>query len=277
MNSQVRCDRRWALGLGQGGIVIALLCCAAAASAGPDAEARKIMAGVYRQDTSHDTSIQASFEVFGKQGPGARKKFSYRRIGSPGQSRTLVVFTDPEDIRGVALLSISEPGVAERQYIYVPATQRVRSVVLQQRSARFIGTDFSFEDIADRALDDFAYRRLGDGETIDGHRTYKIEATPVDAARSQYHHVHYWVAKDVPVILRARMFDARDQVLRELNASQVERVSGIWGTRRREMRSVQEGTRTVLSIEEVKFNRNLDARLFTPEALQALRGDAPDK
>src|SRR5450631_1527564 len=183
-----------------------------AADATPNA--RKIMEDVYRQDTSHDITIRASFQIHDAQGHSSKKEFTYRRIGSPGDSKTLVVFTAPKEILGVALLSINQHGANERQYMYVPATQRVRSVATQERTARFIGTDFTFEDIGERVLDDFSYRLLGDAEALDGHKTYKIEAMPVDVSRSQYRHVYYWVAQDAPVILFAEMYDAQGQKVR---------------------------------------------------------------
>ena len=98
------------------------------------------------------------------------------RIGAPGDSKTLVAFTAPKEIRGVVLLSINQRGAAASQYVYTPATQRVRSVVQQERSARFIGTDFTFDDIGERVLDNFAYKLIGDADSIDGHKTYKVEA-----------------------------------------------------------------------------------------------------
>jgi len=244
---------------------------------GASFDARQIMEDVYRQDTSHDTSMRASFEVFDKEGHGKKKAFAYRRIGSPGNSKTLVVFTSPEEILGVALLSINQRGVNDRQYMYVPATQRVRSVVPQERSARFIGTDFTFEDIAERVLDDFRYRLLDDAETIEGHKTYKVEATPIDAARSQYKFIYYWVAQDAPVILHAEMYDAQGREVRVLHASGLKRVAGIWGARHLEMSSVQDRTRTVLSIAEVKFNTNLDEKLFTPQGLGTAHGSGTGK
>ncbi len=245
---------------------IASLATAPAFGAPPDA--RKIMDDVYRQDSSRSTLMRASFEVFDKQGQRTKKEFTYRRIGSPGDSKTLVVFTAPEEIRGVALLSINRRGVSNRQYMYIPATERVRPVAPQERSARFIGTDFTFEDIEERVLDDFTYRLLSDSETIDGHKTWKIEATPTDLSRSQYKYIYYWVAQDVPVILHAEMYDAQGREVRVLHASQIKRVSGITGARRTEMSSVLTGTKTVLVIDDVKFNTNLDEKLFTPEGLE---------
>jgi len=230
-------------------------------------DAHKVMEDVYRQDSSHDTTMRASFQVFDKQGHSAKKEFTYRRLGSPGDGKTLVVFTAPAEIRGVALLSINQRGVSARQFIYTPATQRVRSVVAQERTARFIGTDFTFEDIAERILDDFTYRLIDDKETMDGRKTWKVEATPVDSSRSQYKYIYYWVAQDAPVILHAELYDAQSRQVRRLHASQIKHVDGVWGARHTEMSTVQDGTRTVLSIEEVKFNARLDEKLFTPQGL----------
>jgi hypothetical protein len=245
------------------------LSCVSAAGA-PDA--RGIMAAVFHQDTSHDVFMGASFEVFGKDGRSTTKAFSYRRIGSAGDSRTLLAFTDPPELRGVALLSINRPGPDERQFIYVPATQRVRSISPRQQSARFIGTDFSFEDIEERELDDYNYQLLGDGEVMEGHKTRRLLATPIDGAQSQYKFLTYWVAQDAPAVLQIEMYDKQGVLVRVLRASGLRRVQGIWGARRLEMRSLPEGTRTVLSITRVRLNTHPDAALFTPEALGKTQG-----
>ncbi len=230
-------------------------------------DVREIMSGVYRQDTSHDTTMRANLEVFDNQGHGKKKRFTYRRIASDGGSKTLVVFTDPQEIRGVALLSVNRQGVDDRQFLYTPATHRARSVAAQERSARFIASDFTYEDIAERVLDDFTYRLLGSDESIDGHKSYKVEATPVVPGRSQYKFIYYWVAQDVPVVLFGEMYDSNGRKVRVLHASQLKRESGIWGARHTEMSSVQDATRTVLTIDQVKFNTGLNEKLFTPEEL----------
>ena len=231
-------------------------------------DARSIMQSVYQQDTSRDITFRADFQIFTADGHATKKQFLYRRIGSRGAGKILVVFTAPQDVKGVALLSITQPGTPPRQYLYTPAIHRAREVAPQDRSARFIGTDFTYEDISEPALDDFTYKMIGDSETMENHRVYKLQATPVDPSRSQYKFIYYWVAQDVPVILHAEMYDAQGKEIRTMHASDLKRVDGIWGARRTEMASVQDGTRTVLTIDQVKFNTALDENLFTPEALE---------
>jgi len=188
-----------------------------------------------------------------------------------------VAFTAPKEIQGVVLLSVNQRGAAASQYVYTPATQRVRNVVQQERSARFIGTDFTFEDIGERVLDAFNYKLIDDAESIDGHKTYKVEAAPVNQEMSQYKYIYYWVAQDVPVILFAELYDAQGSKIRLLHATQLKRENGLWGARHTEMRTLAEGTRTVLTINSVKFNTKPDEKLFTPEGMAAVAGKSAGK
>lgn len=233
--------------------------------AAPDAA--KIMQDVYQQNTSRDMTLKATLDVYDKQGQMLRKKFVLLRIGSLGDSKTLVRFTDPKEIRGVELLSLNQRGANDRQWMYIPATDRVRSVAPRERSERFVGSDFTYEDIAEDPLDDFTYRLLSDNELIDGHKTFKIEATPVSADSSQYKYIYYWILQDVPCIVHAEMYDQDGHEVRTMHGTQLKKESGISGFRHIEVNSVADGTHTVLTIDEAHFNTGLSPDLFTSDAL----------
>ena len=243
-------------------------CASCALPAFAQTDAKTVMAGVYQQDSSRDVTLKATLDVTDKDGHTVRKRFTLSRVGSFGNGKTLVSFTDPPELRGVTLLSINEPGVPDRQWIYTPATDRVRSVSPRERSERFAGSDFTYEDIAEHQLDDFTYQMLPDEDTIENHKTYKILATPASPDRSQYKFVYYWVAQDVPCILHAQMYDSDGREIREMHASGLKKEKGIWGARRTEMKSLIDGTKSVLTIDEVHLNTGLDAARFTPEALE---------
>lgn len=228
---------------------------------------RKIMESVYRQDTSHDSTWRVAMDVVNKNGETRRKKFIFRKLGSLGNSKTLVRFSDPPEVRGVALLSINQGGTTDRQWLYTPATQRVRRIAAQERRQRFLGTDFTNEDLSERVLDDFTYQLLSEGEVIDGRKTYKIEARPVSPEKSQYAYVYFWVPQDTPYIVLAEMYDKQGQKLRMMKAGPLEKISGIWVARRTEMMSPAEDTRTILILEDIRFNAGLKEEQFTQEAL----------
>ncbi len=252
-------------------VLTLVFCMACALPVFSQADAAAIMAGVYQQDTSRDVTLRATLDVTDKDGHTVRKRFTLRRVGSFGNGKTLVRFSDPAELRGVTLLSINQPGAADRQWIYTPATDRARSVTPRERSERFAGSDFTYEDIAEHALDDFTYQSLPAEDTIENHKTFKILATPVAADQSQYKFIYYWVAQDVPCILHAEMYDQEGHKVREMHASGLHKESGIWGARKTEMRSLVEGTKSVLTIDEIHLNTGLDGALFAPEALEKNR------
>ena len=234
----------------------------------PAPDARKIMEGVYKQDTSRDTFWRARMNVYDKKGGVRSKKFTMRKLGGLGNSKTLVRFTDPAEVRGVGLLSLNEGGQTDRQWLYTPAIQRVRRIAAQERRQRFMGTDFTNEDMAERVLDDFTYKLIGEGEIVDGRSTYKIEARPVSPDKSQYAYVYIWVPVDVPYSVLVEMYDKNGQRLRVLKAGDLVKISNIWVARRVEMSSPTEGTKTILMIDEIKFNTGLKEDLFTQQALE---------
>lgn len=231
-------------------------------------DARKVMEGVYKQDNSRDTTWRARMDVYDKKGAMRSKKFMMRKIGGLGSSKTLIRFTDPAEVRGVGLLSINEGSQADRQWMYTPAIQRVRRIASQERRQRFIGTDFTNEDMAERVLDDYTYKLLGEGEVIDGRKTYKIEARPVSPDKSQYAYLYIWVPVDVPYSVLVEMYDKGGQRLRVLKAGDLVKISNIWVAKSIEMSSPVEGTKTVLAVDEIKFNGGLKEDLFTQQALE---------
>jgi hypothetical protein len=231
-------------------------------------DARKIMDAVYRQDTSRDTSWRARLDVYDKKGTARSKKFALRKLGSLGNSKTLARFTDPAEVRGVGLLTYNQTGAGDRQWLYTPAIQRTRRIAPQERSRKFLGTDFTNEDMAERVLDDYSYKVIGEGEVIEGRKTYKIEARPVAPDRSQYSYMYLWVPVDVPYVVLGEMYDKAGQRVRILKASQLEKISGIWVARQVEVGTPADGTRSVMILEEIKFNTGLKDDLFTQQALE---------
>lgn len=255
-------------------LIIAAICFYQGAGDGATAvvaqspDARKVMESVYKQDTSRDTIWRARMDVFDKKGNVRGKKFTMRKLGGLGNSKTLIRFTDPAEVRGVGLLSINESGTADRQWLFTPAINRVRRIASQERRQRFLGTDFTNEDMAERVLDDYSYKLLGEGEVVDGRKTYKIEARPVSPDKSQYAYVYIWVPLDVPYSVLVEMYDKTGQRLRVLKASDLVKISNIWVAKRIEMSSPTEATRTVLMVDEIKFNTGLKEDLFTQQALE---------
>ena len=229
-------------------------------------DARTIVQEAQRRTDVKSQRYEGLLQVFDAKGKVSDKRWTYDRFGAHGQSKTVLRFTAPPEVKGVALLVVNHPDRASDQWMWTPAIERDRRIALQDRSTRFFGTDFSFEDLEERDVNQYEYVLRGD-DTVDGASCWKIESTPREAKSSQYTRSLVWIRKDNYAFVKIESF-IKDQVVRRLIYSDIQNVQGIWTARKLEMTDIRRNSRTRLTLEKLQYNVPLKDEDFT---LQALR------
>jgi outer membrane lipoprotein-sorting protein len=245
------------------------LCIAALFSLSPvhaQNDARTIVQEAQRRAESKSQRYEGLLQVLDNKGKVADKRWLFVRLGSHGRSKAVLRFLAPPEVKGVALLIVNHPDRASDQWMWTPALQRERRIALQDRSTRFFGTDFSFEDLEERDVDQYDYRLLGD-ETIDGAPCWRIESTPSQRKISQYTKSEVWIRKDNHALAQVESY-VKAEVVRRLKYSDFVQAQGIWTGRRLEMTDLRRKSRTILTLERLEYNVPLKDEDFT---LQALR------
>jgi hypothetical protein len=243
---------------------VALLLCATAISLAQDP--RQIIQEMQRRSRAQSQRYEGTLTVIDAKGKTTVKRWEYQRIGSFGDSKVVLRFTSPAEVKGVALLVVNHTDRASDQWMWTPALQRDRRIALQDRSTRFFGTDFSFEDLEERDVDQFDYRLMGE-EAVSGTPCWKIESKPKQSKNSQYTNSIVWVRKDRYVAARIENFK-KDQLVRRLTYSDVAETQGIWTARTLEMHDLGRNSRTILKLDKLEYNVPAKDEDFT---LQALR------
>jgi outer membrane lipoprotein-sorting protein len=229
-------------------------------------DARRIVEEAQKRTDAKSQRYEGLLQVFDAKGKVTDKQWSFERIGSHGQSKSVLRFTAPAEVKGVALLVVNHPDRASDQWMWRPAIERDTRVALQDRSTRFFGTDFSFEDLEERDVDQYDYTLVGD-ETINNAPCWKIQSTPKQSKSSQYTRSIVWVRKDDYAFARIENF-VNDQAVRRLTYSKIESVQGIWTARQLEMLDVRRGSRTRLTLEKLQYNVPMNDADFTLEAIR---------
>ena len=125
-------------------------------------DARQIITESENRSRSKSQQYEGTLEVIGASKKVSIKRWEYWRIGSFGTSKVILRFTAPAEVKGVALLIVNHTDRASDQWMWTPAIERDRRIAAQDRSTRFFGTDFSFEDLEERDVDQFDYKLLGE-------------------------------------------------------------------------------------------------------------------
>ncbi|HET9943651.1 MAG TPA: outer membrane lipoprotein-sorting protein [Terriglobia bacterium] len=227
---------------------------------------RAIVEQAQKRTTSMSQRYEGTLRVTSNKSRVTEKRWNFERIGSHGESKSMLRFSAPAEVKGVALLVVNHPDRSSDQWMWTPAVGRERRIALQDRSQRFFGTDFSFEDLEERDTNQFEYKLLGE-ETLDGATCWKIESRPREKKVSQYTHSHVWVRKDNYVVVRIENFK-KTELVRRATYSNIQRVQNIWTAHNIEMFDVKEDSRTILVIEKLQYNVPMKDEGFTIQAMR---------
>jgi hypothetical protein len=243
------------------------VCCVFVAPASTRTDdARQIVAESQRRTDAQSQRYEGLLQVFDGKGKIADKRWTFERLGSHGRSKAVLRFTVPAEVKGVALLIVNHPDRSSDQWMWTPAIERDRRIALQDRSTRFFGTDFSFEDLEERDVDQYDYTLVGD-DTAGGVPCWKIASVPGRTKSSQYTRSFVWIRKDTYALARVENYIA-NLLVRRLEYTDFQNVQGIWTARQLEMADLRRGSRTRLTLDKLEYNVPLKEDDFT---LQAIR------
>ena len=221
---------------------------------------RQIMEEVQRRQRSESQHYEGTLEVIGGGNRIATKRWVFDRLGSFGNSKAVLRFTAPPEVKGVGLLIVNHPDRASDQWMWRPNIGREQRIALQDRSTRFFGTDFSFEDLEERDVGQFDFKLEGDEGGA-----WKVQSIPKKS--SQYTHSFLWVKKDNYTIVKAESYNKKGLV-RSIDYRDFEQVKGIWTARTVEVNDVTRNSRTILKYDKLEYNLPMKDADFTLDALR---------
>ena len=224
-------------------------------------DARGIVEEAQRRTQSDSQRYEGTLQVINARGRITEKRWRYNRIGSHGASKAVLRFTAPAEVKGVALLIHNHPDRASDQWMWTPALERDRRIALQDRSTRFFGTDFTFEDLEERDVEQYDYSLIGE-EPIEGAACWKLESRPRKTKSSQYTHSYLWIRKDNYAFALLEGWK-KDRVVRRVHYRRIEQVSGIWTARQLEVADPKENSKTILRLEKLEYNVPMKDEDFT--------------
>jgi hypothetical protein len=186
--------------------------------------------------------------------------------------RLLMRFTYPNDIAGTSFLVWERDGAEDERFLFLPALGRVRRIAGSERQESFVGSDFTYEDIGGRALEDYTYTLLNADATVTDaegrtHPAYQLESR-AKQADALYPRVVSTVRKDNFVVVRAEIFNRRNEREKEYRVLKLEQVEGIWTATSVVMTNELDRTRTEMTTTSVDYNVGLKDTDFSRRELE---------
>ena len=239
-----------------------------------------IAPGLFGQELTGEEIIQKVNDLFNVDTSYGKTKMTITT--SSGQKRTfiseswskdkgeknLVRYLEPARVKGQAVLMLNN---ADDIWMYFPRTQRVRKLASHAKKQKMQGSDFSYEDMGsgDAFIEDFIAERLED-EKMERYDCYKLELTRKQDSDLSYSRMIMWVIKEnfVPIVIDYYDEDDPTYHIKRLVQSDIRIIDNIPTAMKVVMSNVNDNTQTEMEFLEVKYNVQLDDRMFTERELK---------
>lgn len=230
-------------------------------------DGRSLASKIYHRDDGKDAYAIVRMLLIDKSGNKRLRKLISAEKDFGAITKSLMRFTSPEAIKGTGFLTWENKDRDDDQFLYLPALRRVRRIVSRQKDSQFVNTDYTYEDMQRRKVEQDNHRILGT-EAVHGYDCWILESTPKDPESTQYGKVIQWVIKDVYLPVKTEYYDKKGRLEKMFLARKIEVVDGYHTVIESEMRSLHRDHRTLMKTDTIQYNTNIPDRVFTRRYLE---------
>lgn len=191
-----------------------------------------------------------------------------KNFGEPGgDQKYFIYFYQPSDVRDMTFMVWKYPKKDDDRWLFIPALNMVRRIAASDRRSSFVGSDFTYEDISGRDIEDDAHslvkeEKVGDRDCI------VVKSLPRDEKGTDYAYKLSWIDKERWLPLKEEYYGKGGKLTRLFTADEVKEVSGFWTITKRTMKNLENGHRSEVVFQKVEYNLNVEDDLFTERFLK---------
>lgn len=175
--------------------------------------------------------------------------------------KTVSIVKSPAAERGVGFLQYDyeNPDKDADQWMYLSALGKVKRIVSgndnEPKQGSFFGSEFSYEDLEQRYLEDYTYEVLK-SVTYKNRPCWVLEITPTEehARKSNYQKSINWIDKERHIALKTILYDRQGKKVKQLISHDIRKIDGVWVPMILNMDNVQTNRMTTLKIEKTALN-----------------------
>lgn len=217
----------------------------------------------------HDQISTGQMIIKGTSGAKSVHEFEFRLLEKDKTkgAKSLIKILRPADLKGTGLLSFQNKNREDDQWLYLPAIKRTKRIAGLGRSGRFIGSEFTYEDLMPRDIGkyEFFYLKI---DSCGSQQCYIIESRP-KFKNSGYSKTISWIRVDNYQNVKIHFYDKKGRLLKEASMEQYQLLNNkFWRPLKIVMKNLQNQRETRLIIRELRIQAGLSSTDFTRRVLE---------
>ncbi len=222
----------------------------------------QIIEKVYNRPTGDDQTSDLAMTLINKSGAQRVREIKQFTKDLGDVEKSIMFFLSPADVKNTSFMSWTyDSDQSDDQWIYLPALKKTKRISSDSKSDYFMGSDFTYDDLGDRNLEDDTHKLLRE-ESLDGIDYYVVESVPVDEDY-MYSKTVVWVNKTSFIGLKKEFYDEDEDLLKILSIKDIEKLSGIWVITNSEMKNVQKNHKTTIELKNIQINTGMSESKFS--------------
>ncbi len=216
-----------------------------------------------------DFKAKALMKLISKSGQERVRELTMLRknYGEPGgNQKHFIYFFQPADVRNMTFMIYKYPAKDDDRWLFIPAINMVRRIAAQDKRSSFVGSDFTYEDVSGRDIEDDTHTIIKE-EKIGSRDCYVIKSSP-KLQDVDYSYKISWIDKDNFLPLKEEYYDKKGELRKIFTADEIKEIKGFPTVIKRTMRNIQSGHRTEVTFKKIDYNIGLKDSLFSERFLK---------
>jgi predicted RND superfamily exporter protein len=189
---------------------------------------------------------------------------NYGEVG--GEQKYFMYFYQPADVKDMTFMVQKHPGKDADRWLFVPAINMVRRIAARDKSSSFVGSDFSYEDVSGRNLEDDTHAVVKE-EKVGAKDCVVVKSTP-KAGDVDYSYKLSWIDKATFLPLKEEYYDRKGDLYKVFTAHEIKDVKGFPTVMKRTMKNAQSGHATEVTFTKADYNVGIEDSLFSERYLK---------
>lgn len=248
------------------GIIIAVIFMQDTAQS-QELSADEIMVKVDTRTIPADMVSDMTMDLIDKRGNTRSRAVNTNRMSD---DKMIMWFLKPADIKGSSFLRISYDDRDDDMWIYLPAFRKVRRIASHAKKGSFMGSDFTYEDMGDRKVKDYTYKKLKESDKFGEYDCWVVESTPVEGLVTDYSKIFSWIWKDDFFPVKEEFYDKRGN-LKKVKEAELIKTGKYWTPGKMTMEDIKSMHKTVLVFDKIEVDTGLDEKVFSTNYLKRIR------
>ena len=228
---------------------------------------QEIMDKVMKVQSSNSAALDLGLTLIDAGGQQRTRRLQTLSLTENGRTSSITVFLSPSSVKNTRFLAVENEQGKTDQWIYLPALKRVKRIAANEEGGSFMGSDFSYADMASTTYeaDEATHTLLTETET-----TYTVRSVPFDT--TTYGKTETTVDKLTYLPLQVDFY-AKDGITleKQLKTEQTDQIDGRWVPKIITMTTVASGHSTRLEIMQAQYDIAMNSNYFTTRFLETGR------